>query len=244
MMKNASNFLKKVIGSLHLFGFRYTIAHFMKRLFPTWSATWPIFFGSLSRAAPFCTAFGFSRGEPISRYYVRKFIEQNKGDIHGKVLEFGSPYFTNDVDSAKTIVDIVDVDPQNLKATIIGDIHDFGIKENTYDAIICTQVLEHIANPFKASKELYRILKPGGTLLLTVPHTDKIHPMPTDYWRFTYQSIEMLFGKFSEASIVSFGNVHTVAAFQYGIAAEELNKKKLDYIDPDYPVVYGARLVK
>jgi SAM-dependent methyltransferase len=57
--------------------------------------------------------------------------------------------------------------------------------EESFDTIICTEVLEHTRHPFEAMREMARLLRPGGYLLVTVPFLYPLHEMPHDYWRFT-----------------------------------------------------------
>ena len=56
------------------------------------------------------------------------------------------------------------------------------VKDNTFDAILCTEVFEHSLNPQLAIPEFYRILKPGGQLILTVPRTTIRHMDPYYYY--------------------------------------------------------------
>ena len=67
------------------------------------------------------------------------------------------------------------------------------IPDASFDIIICTEVLEHVANPFDAVKELGRMLKNGGYLFATTPFNFRIHgPLP-DNWRFTIHGLRELF---------------------------------------------------
>lgn len=54
-------------------------------------------------------------------------------------------------------------------ADVKADICDLPFEENSYDLILCNHVLEHIPEDQKAMEELYRVLKPGGTLIAQVP---------------------------------------------------------------------------
>jgi SAM-dependent methyltransferase len=54
-----------------------------------------------------------------------------------------------------------------------------------YDGVICTQVLEHVREPVAVLRELHRVMKPGGTLWLTVPFFYDEHEVPYDYFRYT-----------------------------------------------------------
>lgn len=55
----------------------------------------------------------------------------------------------------------------------------------TFDTVLCTQVLEHVADPWMLMREISRVLRPGGTLILTAPFSYKIHSEPHDFFRFT-----------------------------------------------------------
>ncbi len=57
--------------------------------------------------------------------------------------------------------------------------------EAPYDFILCTEVLEHVADWSAAFSNLARLLAPGGRLLLTCPHFYPLHEVPYDFWRPT-----------------------------------------------------------
>lgn len=73
------------------------------------------------------------------------------------------------------------------------DICAMPMPDDFFDAIICTQVLEHIKTPHKAIDEIFRVLKPGGRLLLTTPFFYEEHLIPYDYFRFTQFGLKSLF---------------------------------------------------
>ena len=64
---------------------------------------------------------------------------------------------------------------------------------DTFDAVLCTQVLEHVPDPQQVLAELYRVLRPGGRLFLTVPQSWELHEAPYDYFRFTRYGLELMF---------------------------------------------------
>ena len=68
---------------------------------------------------------------------------------------------------------------------IVGDLHHIPIASDRIDAVLCTQVLEHVADPDVIVKELHRVLRPGGALYLTAPQGWFEHQPPHDYFRFT-----------------------------------------------------------
>ena len=60
----------------------------------------------------------------------------------------------------------------------VGDIWNIKEKDETFDAILCTEVFEHIPYPIETVKEFYRLLKPNGVLLLTTPSNSLRHQDP------------------------------------------------------------------
>lgn len=62
------------------------------------------------------------------------------------------------------------------------DIAKVPVGDAAFDAILCTEVLEHVAEPIKAVQEMARILRPGGRLLLTAPLGSGIHQEPHHYY--------------------------------------------------------------
>lgn len=67
--------------------------------------------------------------------------------------------------------------------------------ESYYDAVISTEVLEHVENPEKVIKEFYRILKTDGKLFLTTPQQFMIHQAPYNFFYFTKYGLESLLKK-------------------------------------------------
>jgi SAM-dependent methyltransferase len=57
--------------------------------------------------------------------------------------------------------------------------------DEMFDAVLCIEVMEHARDPDLLAGEMSRILKPGGTLLLSVPWSARLHHLPHDYHRFT-----------------------------------------------------------
>ena len=68
---------------------------------------------------------------------------------------------------------------------VVGDIHCLPFADNSFDAVISIVVFEHLKNPFKAMKELSRVLKKGGKIFIVFPFLWEIHQRPYDFFRFT-----------------------------------------------------------
>ncbi len=79
------------------------------------------------------------------------------------------------------------------KLDFVGDLTDLPVADDTYDAIICTQVLAHLPEPMKALSELRRVLKPGGRIALTCPLFFHENEPPYDFFRYTRYGIAKVF---------------------------------------------------
>ena len=98
------------------------------------------------------------------------------------------------------------------KIDFVSDITEIPVPDKSYDVILCTEVIEHIPDPISAIKEISRILKPGGTLLITAPLQSGLHQEPyhfyggyTKYW---YQKF-LLENNFTDLNIEPNGSLHT-----------------------------------
>lgn len=79
---------------------------------------------------------------------------------------------------------------------IIGDAQALGVRDDAFDIVLCTEVLEHLPEPQRAVDEMFRVLKPGGSLLLTTRFLFPIHDAPHDYFRFTKYGLRHLLRRF------------------------------------------------
>ena len=71
----------------------------------------------------------------------------------------------------------------------------------SFDAVLCTEVLEHVSDPADTIREMHRVLKPGGMLLVTIPWSARFHYQPFDYCRYTPSRLRQLFAQFADVSI-------------------------------------------
>lgn len=68
------------------------------------------------------------------------------------------------------------------------------LESNKFDLVLSDQVFEHIkASPWETSQEINRILKPGGLALITTCFCMPLHRAPSDYFRFSEESLELIF---------------------------------------------------
>ncbi|MEJ7769217.1 MAG: methyltransferase domain-containing protein [Chitinophagaceae bacterium] len=208
--------------------------------------------GDFKSDVPFSKSFGFERGGPVDRYYIENFLLAESRLIKGRVLEIGDNEYT--VRFGKQHVtksDILHVDSSNTSATIIGDLsHVPQVEDNTFDCIILTQTLHLVYDYIAVIKSCYRILKPGGVLLLTVPGLTPIdHGEWKENWLWSFNERVMAkilseVFKASDLELHTYGNVRVAAAFLYGAGISEVPKKVMDNTDEHFPVIVTARAVK
>lgn len=67
------------------------------------------------------------------------------------------------------------------KLDIVGDILDIPEPDGAFDAVMCIEVLEHVPEPIAALRELTRLLRPGGILIVTAPFSAMTHFSPYFY---------------------------------------------------------------
>lgn len=130
----------------------------------------------------------------------------------------------------------VDIAPASLKLAkqnhpdiqfVQADVTNLPFKNDSFDGVLCTQVIEHLVEPKKALNELYRILKVGGTLIVTTPIEkrliDSLHLAEYDLYKVMdmFEEIDVNFKisylhKFYENSLFKDKNVFGVSLIKTG----------------------------
>jgi SAM-dependent methyltransferase len=215
-----------------------------------WPPIGQVDFGDLRRQKPISSNWGFDRGEPIDRVYIERFLAAHRPWIRGRVLEVKDRRYTEQFGSGVTESDVLDPDEANPDATVIADLTSAPhVPGGTYDCLILTQTLQLIFDIQAALRTAARILKPDGTLLITVPG---LSPMGMEevaefgvYWHLTSMSLERLLGReFHEVEVRAFGNVFSATCFLYGLAAAEVGEDELLRRDPNFEVIVAARATR
>jgi SAM-dependent methyltransferase len=203
----------------------------------------------LQRTSPLSTDWGYDRGTPIDRYYIEDFLNDNKADIRGRVLEIKDSTYSRRFGSGVTRFEVLDIDASNPEATMLADLSKADdIPSDAFDCFILTQTLQLIFDVRSTIQNAYRLLRPNGVLLVTVPSLSRIvTDAPEDFWRFTPDSCARLFGDVFGAENValkSYGNVLACCAFLQGMAHEELPGPNLSKHDDLFPLIVSVRAVK
>ncbi len=99
----------------------------------------------------------------------------------------------------------LDVDAEK-KPDILCDIHELQWKADSFDSVIAIEVLEHLYDPQRALDRILHVLKPGGACIVSTRFLYRYHPDPHDYYRFTWDSLEHLFRRFSLVEVHHHGS--------------------------------------
>jgi len=116
------------------------------------------------------------------RYLVCRWVES----VPGLVLNFGA----GSRSYGARVVNL-DVEPA-MGVQVVNQSGGVPFKTGTFNGVLMEYVLEHVPDVSPLLSEVYRILKPGAQVLITVPFKQNFHACPNDYWRFTEQGIRLV----------------------------------------------------
>jgi SAM-dependent methyltransferase len=149
------------------------------------SAEWP----GADKRKPRRSLSNWSVREPLARW-----LEQEGSRAGGlRVLDVGcgeKPYRPYFAEAAEYVG--VDID-ERANADLIGAVEALPVEDESFDLVLCLQVLEHADDPAAGVRELHRVVRPGGRVLAATHGTYVYHPSPVDYWRWTHTGLERLF---------------------------------------------------
>jgi peptidoglycan/xylan/chitin deacetylase (PgdA/CDA1 family) len=208
--------------------------------------------GDLRRPDPISRDWGYERGTPIDRYYIESFISAHASDVRGRVLEVQEDDLTRRHGGPRVSSSaVLDLDDRNTRATVIADLRCAReVASDEYDCVILTQTVHVIDDMTAVFRECYRILRPGGVLLATLPCASRVcleYGEDGDLWRVTPAGARVLAeAAFPPAGVqcTPYGNVLANVAFLQGLACSELTDEEFDAFDPFYPALVGVRAQK
>jgi ubiquinone/menaquinone biosynthesis C-methylase UbiE len=169
----------------------------------------------------------------VRRYYVDEFYSRAisyfpKG---GKILDIGGKKKKKrgqfDIEKYDFKVEYVNID-EKTEPDYLCNATNINVEANIFDGVICSELLEHVPDPKEVLLETYRVLKPGGVLLLCVPFMFHIHADPYDYGRYTdfYWKSTLTKINFSAVVIEKQGLFFSVIANMLKAFANEMQKEK------------------
>ena len=210
-------------------------------------------FGTLARTAPIDPYFGLWPRDPIDRFYIESFLDKNRSDIAGRVLEVADATYSRRFGAERVnVAGHFAYSSGQSERDDCGDISKSDVlPRESFDCIVFTQTLQFIYELRPAVAQLHAALRPGGVLLATMPGISQIDRAEdwggTWFWTFSSTSALRLFTEVFEAgsvSVESQGNVFAALSLLHGLAAEELAPSMLLVEDADYPVVVTLRARK
>lgn len=139
---------------------------------------------------------------------IFKDIKKELPAYKGNVLDIGagqSPYKFL-LDPAATRYYGIDIAEANSFGYDNPDVVSFDGKnipfeDDKFDAVICTEVLEHVQEFQYLIDEIYRTSKKDADLIVTIPWSARYHYIPYDYFRYTPSSLKTMFSRFSQVTI-------------------------------------------
>jgi SAM-dependent methyltransferase len=138
--------------------------------------------------------------EPVAAWFRGRFLNAGCGsrDLSAFLNERGV--------TAITLYDIRSDDPD----VVIGPLESMPFPEAAFDSILCNAVLEHVAGADAAMRELARVVRPGGHIVVAVPFLQPFHASPGDYQRYTGDGLAEL-GRRAGLEVVAVLPVHSIA---------------------------------
>ena len=129
------------------------------------------------------------KGEPW--FYTRQMLLRHLNYIKGLTLDAGAGAQKYRHIISKSCDKYIALDAFT-RTDVRGDVMALPFKDDIFDTVICNQVIEHIPRPWQAVREIYRVLRQGGHLLLSAPFLYPYHPEPYDYFRYTREGLRIL----------------------------------------------------
>lgn len=169
-----------------------------------------------------------NQGDPFTRYSSFKWLATRKlaatiasaaPEARGRLLDVGcggrrfAHYFDGRVDRYIGLDYPLTFDGDNRHIDVFGDGLRLPFRDDSFDTVVCFEVLEHVKDGSALARELARVVRPGGTVILTVPFLWGEHCQPHDYARYTVFGVRELFTRagLSVARQARVGGFWTVA---------------------------------
>jgi SAM-dependent methyltransferase len=174
------------------------------------------------------------------RRYVDKLLQQYAPLMGRYVLDAGcgeKPYLSFFPNAQLVGVDLPpsEIYPgshKRAKADVFGDVCQLPFKDATFDGVLSIFVITHLAEPQKFFDEAYRVLRPGGILVVCERQMWHTYGVEADYWRFTANGLKLLAHKagFEVLSVHPIGNFWLRLGVKLAYCAARINGRRLRFI--------------
>ena len=132
-------------------------------------------------------------------WLIHRIMRQAMVDVarlaKGRLLDVGCgnrPYQQIFSDRVSAYVGVEYGRERYARADVWGDALCLPFASESFDTVLCNQVLEHVPEPQQVMNELTRVLRGDGCLILTAPHIWELHEVPHDYFRYTPYGLQHL----------------------------------------------------
>ena len=135
--------------------------------------------------------FSKSNGAYLSALMLEASLLRCQTYVKGELLDVGCgwrPYEKTYFAGASKYVGL-DLQTDRSKPDLIGTALDIPAAGESFDTVVCTEVLEHVPDPLRALREMRRVIRNQGHLILTVPMYWPRHDLPYDFYRYTYDGL-------------------------------------------------------
>ena len=137
---------------------------------------------------------------PVARYLSGHLLNAGCGNRNV------SPYLLANATTKITDYDIASDDPE----VVVGPLESMPFEDATFDSVLCNAVLEHVTNAEESIRELARVVRPNGHVVVAVPFLQPFHACPTDFRRYTSDGLVDL-GRRAGLDVVCVLPVHSIA---------------------------------
>lgn len=130
-------------------------------------------------------------GQKAIREYASRYL-------HGRLLDIGCGNKSKEALVGRYVEEYIGIDHpgtqhNTARLDLFGTAYEIPVTGNSFDSVLCTTVLEHLEEPAAAIREAFRVLKPNGYALYTVPLFWHLHEEPRDFYRYTKHGLAYLF---------------------------------------------------
>ncbi len=206
-----------------------------------------IFFSNDIKLFPLSRKFGYDRGTPIDRIYIKNYLCKYSHLFNGECLEIGFPEYLLEFSTPIDKINVIGVNKKNRKFKFINcDLTDSkSLPNKKFNLFICTQTYNFIENYSAAIENSARLISENGALLGTVSGLSTLSKYDDDRWgdyyRFSPNAIrKILLNYFNHVEVTSYGNLYSAIHYLAGFSYEDLESPHLlTESDELFPVIIG-----